>query len=63
MIEWLATLLGRHLRVRGIDRVLRWLYPCRQDSRRFINDVRQRADGLQMALDTRTLIDWELLPW
>lgn len=61
MLERAATLLGRHVHVRGIGRGLRLLYPCRSDSERYIQGVRKRNDGLWMELDTRQLIDWDLL--
>ena len=47
---------GRHLRVRGTDRVMQLVYPCRHDSRRFVAGIRRRGDGMWMQLDTRTLI-------
>jgi FkbM family methyltransferase len=61
MMEGIATLLGRHLHVRGIERALQVAYPFRQDSRRYVSGRRQRGDGLWMNVDSRTLIDWHLL--
>lgn len=61
MMENFATLLGRRLHVRGVDRTIRLLYPVHHDSHRYVRGVRRRRDGLQMELDSRTLIDWELL--
>jgi FkbM family methyltransferase len=61
MMERMATLLGRRLHVRGVDRALQLVYPCRHDSARYVHGRRARTDGLRMELDTRTLIDWHLL--
>lgn len=61
MIENLATWLGRRVHVRGVDRVIRTLYPMQHDATRYVHGIRTRRDTLQMELDSRTLIDWELL--
>ncbi len=61
MIEQLAVACGRRLHVRGVGRVLSWLYPCRTDSTRYVRGVRRRADGLFVDLDSRELIDWQML--
>jgi len=59
-IERLAVLLGRHARVRGVGRVIQWIYPCRADARRHVVGVRTRSDGLRLAVDSRQWIDWNL---
>lgn len=61
MIESAAIMLGRHVRLPGIGRLLRVLYPCRSDSRRYVQGVRKRADGLEFEVDTRQEIDWCVL--
>lgn len=60
-LERLAGALGRHLHVRGTERLLRALYPCSPAAKRFVRGVRARNDGLLMDLDSRSWIDWNLL--
>jgi FkbM family methyltransferase len=61
LLEAVAVGLGRRVEVRGIERVLRALYPCTFNTRRFVHGVRRRADGLLMELDSRNWVDWNLL--
>ena len=61
MIEWLATFFGRHMQIPGSGRVLGQVFPCRSDSLRYVSGTRSRGDGMLMELDTRQLIDWNLL--
>lgn len=61
MMEQLAIILGRHVHVRGVGRLLRMLYPSGFDSPRYVSGLRSRADGLLFELDTRQVIDWCLL--
>ncbi len=61
MIENVAIMMGRRVHLPGVGRLLRWLFPCRWDSRKYIHGVRTRADGLKFEADTRQLIDWNLL--
>ena len=49
------------MNVRGSERVLRALYPCATNAKRFVRGVRTRGDGLLMELDSRSWIDWNLL--
>lgn len=58
MLEGFSVLLGRHVQIRGVGRLLSALYPCRTDSRRYVHGVRSRADGMKVDIDTRQLIDW-----
>lgn len=60
-LETLAVTVGRHLNVRGSERVLRALYPCATNAKRYVRGVRARGDGLLMELDSRSWIDWNLL--
>lgn len=60
-LEAVAVGLGRHVNVRGVERVLRTLYPCTPTTNRFVRGVRARGDGLLMELDSRSWIDWNLL--
>jgi FkbM family methyltransferase len=60
-LETAAVALGRHLNVRGSERLLRALYPCTTTASRFVRGVRARGDGLLMELDSRSWIDWNLL--
>ena len=61
LLETVAVGLGRHVNVRGIERVLRALYPCTPTTKRFVRGVRARGDGLLMQLDSRSWIDWNVL--
>lgn len=61
MLERLAVLLDRRVRVRGAGRVVQWLYPCRADAPRHVVGVRTRGDGLRMEVDSRQWVDWSLL--
>ena len=60
-LERVAVWLGRNLKVRGSERLLRALYPCSYATGRFVQGVRDRGDGLLMELDSRSWIDWNLL--
>lgn len=61
MLERLATLLGRRVHVRGVDRAIRRLFPCHADTSRFVVGVRRRGDGLLVEVDSRQWIDWNLV--
>ena len=61
MLETLAVLLGRHVRLRGTGWLLNALYPCRWDSPRYVQGVRSRADGLKIKVDTREPIDSQMV--
>jgi len=61
VLERLAMILGRHVRVRGVDRALRLLYPIQWDARRVVRGIRARADGLLVDVDTRQHVDWYML--
>lgn len=61
LLERLAVGLGRHVHVRGIERVLRALYPCSPTTKRFVRGVRARGDGLLMEVDSRSWIEWNVL--
>ena len=58
MLEGFSVLLGRHIQIRGVGRLLSALYPCRPESRRYVHGIRSRADGMKVEIDTRQLIDW-----
>jgi FkbM family methyltransferase len=61
LLETVAVGLGRHVNVRGVERILRALYPCTPTTKRFVRGVRARGDGLLMQLDSRSWIDWNVL--
>lgn len=61
MNEGAMVFLGRHVRVRGMGRLLGAMYPCSERSRRFVQGVRERNDGLKFDADTRQVIDWAQL--
>jgi FkbM family methyltransferase len=60
-LEFMAVALGRNLSVRGVERLLRAVYPCSPSARRFVRAVRYRKDGLRMELDSRSWVEWNLL--
>lgn len=61
MLESLAIWVGRNLKIPGSGRVLSLLFPGTQKAKRFLSGVRSRSDGLLMQLDSRNLIDRDLL--
>lgn len=58
MLEGFSVLLGRHIQIRGVGRLLQALYPCSPESQRYVHGIRSRADGMKVDIDTRQLIDW-----
>jgi len=60
MLEAAATWIGRNIGLRGITRLIRSVFPSGPYSRHWVSGVRRRVDGMQMDLDTRQVIDWEV---
>jgi len=60
MLEAAARLIGRNIDLPGVNRLIRSVFPSGPFSRRWVSGVRRRADGMQMDLDTRQVIDWEI---
>lgn len=58
MLEAAVTWIGRNIDLPGVSRLIRSVFPPGPYSRRWVSGVRQRADGMQMDLDTRQVIDW-----
>lgn len=56
----LARAIGRTLRVRGIDRALRLLYPPDRRARDYTEAVTRLRDGSLFEVDTRSFIEWML---
>lgn len=60
MLETAVSWIGRNIGLPGVTRLIRSVFPSGPYSRRWVSGVWQRTDGLQMDLDTRQLIDWEV---
>jgi hypothetical protein len=57
-IEKAAVTVGRILKIKGVGRVLRKVYPTGHKSGRYVRGVRVRGDGHKLFIDTREYLDW-----
>ena len=61
LLETVAIWVGRNVPLPGSGRVLTALYPHHYGAPRFVKGVRRRRDGLLVDVDSRNVIDWNLL--
>ena len=61
MIEKIARWIGHNLKIAGMTRLLSIIYPCIPSANRYLSGVYDLPDGLRMKLDSRNIIDWNLI--
>lgn len=61
MLESIAVLLGRNVRLPGVHSLIRTMFPVGKSNGRHVKGVRARSDGLNCYVDSRDWIDWNVL--